>query len=281
MTTPMIVALVLVAIARSAGQGEASEADSGTRMASGEREMAPIPAAQRVVRAWNAALDGHDVAGLNALYADRVLVYGRQLARDEVVASKRTAFSKQPSFRQEIVGDIAVTRDPSGTLIARFGKRSGFGAKLSDVRARLALKPRALEPTMLEVVEESDDATDARLAGKNTSHSQDGGGIGLSSSSCRRVASKAVHALRPVQKAISQAQAAAARSGGGAHYGGITPLDDDSGFTEELGVQTPERFETVVSYAVDRDGKITVTAGGEDVPVPVAGARAVKKACAP
>lgn len=237
----------------------------------------PLEAIRETVLAWSAALDRHDVQALESLYGASVLFYGKPLSRSMVVASKRAAFSKQPAFRQELVGDVAIVASGEGTFTARFTKRAGPADHLADTRASLVLQRQPGNQGGLAIVEETDEATEARRA-KETAHEPKGEGS-LSSRACRQAAAKAVRTLASVQGAITEAQHAAAESRGEAHYGGMTPIDGDDGFTEEWGLQSADRFEAVVSYSVNRSGHLTVTVGAEDVPVPLATARSVEKAC--
>ncbi len=88
--------------------------------------------------AWNRALDRHDVAALDGLYAQDVCFYGQRMTKSAILESKRRALSADGTFQQQIVGDIQVVAVVSGeSAIATFVKRSGDPGHLQDVRARI------------------------------------------------------------------------------------------------------------------------------------------------
>jgi hypothetical protein len=123
----------------------------------------PDAEARRAVQAWSDALDGHHLDALPGLYADRVRFYGRWLPRSAVVAAKRAAFASTTTFRQEIVGEIAITfTEHDDTVRADFVKRSGASGKAHDVRARLGLQKS--DAGGLVVAEETDDVTERQAA---------------------------------------------------------------------------------------------------------------------
>ena len=77
------------------------------------------------------------------------------------IAAKRAALSSTSTFRQEIVGDIAISVEGE-SMMARFRKRSGSAAKMAEVQARLGLLRG--DRGLLVIVEETDDPTESRLA---------------------------------------------------------------------------------------------------------------------
>jgi hypothetical protein len=118
---------------------------------------APDRPAERVLLAWNAALDARDADKLAPLYAPRVIFYGIPKAAKDVLRAKRTAFAKAPDFRQSL-DNVRITSAPNGFEV-RFDKRSGSG-KGSVVPARLFLEAKG---DRLLIAEESDAITDERL----------------------------------------------------------------------------------------------------------------------
>lgn len=102
---------------------------------------------------WNDALDKHDLDKLTKVYAPRVKLYGSELSRAKVIEAKKRAFTEDPTFKQEIVLPITVTK-VDDTYVVTFTKRSG-GTKESIVQARVVVVDGL-------VSEESDASTDKR-----------------------------------------------------------------------------------------------------------------------
>ena len=232
------------------------------RSASAPPGDASEEAAVVVVRAWNDALDRHDLPKLATLYADPVRFYGRMLPMAAVVSAKEAAFRKQPTFRQQILGPISSSGAGDGTLTATFTKRSGENGKLSEVSAKLVLR---LGDRGTWVVVEEADASIAPAA---------------SAGSCEEIVAEAVNVLPAVKRAVAEAQALADKSGGQARFGGMGPNEDeDGGFSASMGLHTDERFEALVRYSVDGKGRLTVSAGGTELELPAATLRSVERAC--
>jgi len=123
--------------------------------------------ARSLVLAWNDALDSHNPAALEGLYADQVRFYGKSLLRSAVVASKRAALSAKSTFHQQIVGDIS-TKVEGDAVTAEFQKRSGSATKMLDVRARLEL--RRGDGGRLVITAETDDVTEHRRDNPTSCH---------------------------------------------------------------------------------------------------------------
>jgi hypothetical protein len=118
----------------------------------------------------------------------------------------------------------------------------------------------------LRVVEETDESSSR--------------GHGATPSSCEAKAAEVVNALPAVKRAVSGAMKDAERSHGAARFGGVGPNDDgQGGFAASMGIQTNERFEARVDYAVDRNGRLTVTVLGADVQPPRDALQSVAQAC--
>ncbi|HVJ22166.1 MAG TPA: nuclear transport factor 2 family protein [Polyangiaceae bacterium] len=216
-----------------------------------------------VVRAWNDALDHHDLERLGTLYRDPVLFYGRKQSKAALVAAKRSAFARHPAFHQEIVGEISLEHVAGGSVSASFVKRSGAGEKRSDVSARLLLSP---DRGGFLVVEETDAPT-----------SRDKNAI---PEGCADKAAEVMQELPEVKRALASAMAEADRSNGFTRFGGIGPNDDGKGgFRAATGIHTDERFDARVEYAVDRKGHLTVTVAGSEVKIPRTALESVARAC--
>src|SRR5262245_52557938 len=96
-----------VASARAAASASSPSASRDEPPTTPEPPLTPEQeAVLRTVRAWNEALDRHDLDALEKLYAGTVRFYGRDRSKAAVIAAKRTAFAKQPKFNQAIVGEI-------------------------------------------------------------------------------------------------------------------------------------------------------------------------------
>jgi hypothetical protein len=218
----------------------------------------------RAVQAWSDALDRHGLAALEHLYADPVQFYGHQHSRSSVIRAKKAAFAKQPDFRQRLIGNIDVQTAPDGTLAASFLKRTEGGGRTLVIGALLRLA-RATDGALL-VTQESDVESEKQSAAGTAS-------------SCVETAAGVVDSLPQVKQAVESAQKAADDSGGSARFGGIGPTEDNDGVSASMGIHTDERFETFVSYSVDKAGRLTVSAGGDDVSVPAPLLRKVASAC--
>ncbi len=242
-----------------------SDAGATAPNASSPAPLSPLDPerVRRVVQAWNDALDKHDVDALRHVYAERVHLYGKDLARAAVLDEKRAALGRSPGFHQSIAGPIALSPSRGGAMEARFEKSSGEPPRVSTVHARLVLTPG--DPGRPVIAEESDESSDGRKPEPVDR--------------CKEVAARVVNALPQVERAMHAAQVAVDRADGAATVGGMMPVDDDDGFEAELGIHTGERFEPSVSYGVDRAGRLTVTVADEDVAPPPDAREAVKQAC--
>jgi hypothetical protein len=181
----------------------------------------PEHPADKVLAAWNSALDHRDASALEPLYAPRVHFYGQWKTAAQVVALKRAAFAKQPDFRQR-VDEVRVKKSDRG-FVALFQKHSGAGFA-ATVAARLTIE-RAGERFL--IAEESDSVTDEHL--KQTEPS-----------SC----SEAAFQIAGSEPAILADQRRVAREFPEAHPGGITYEEDARHLSAALGYFLPERFDT-------------------------------------
>jgi hypothetical protein len=226
--------------------------------------LAPEEAGAVVVRAWSDALDRHDLAKLETLYADSLRFYGRTSTKAAVVGAKAAAFRKRPTFRQQLVGPISSSRTDEGTLTATFTKRSGEDGNLNEVAARLVLR---LGDGGTWVIVEEADASSAPAAPVH---------------GCEEQVAEVVNALPAVKRAVAEAEVAAEKSGGSATFGGMGPIDDpDGGFSASMGLHTEERYEPLVSYSVDGKGRLSVMAEGAELELSAAAMSSVARACRP
>jgi hypothetical protein len=112
--------------------------------------------AEKVLMSWNAAENRHSIDDLRVLYAAEVMFYGQRWTLQQVLDAKRKAFEKEPDFRQRLK-DVKVEQRDERISIT-FEKRSGKALKA--VYGSLELEQR---PDGLKIVDESDEATDAKL----------------------------------------------------------------------------------------------------------------------
>jgi len=229
------------------------------------------------VKAWNDALDSHNVAALGPLYFKHVCYYGRVVALDKVLEQKKDALGAASAFQQQIVGDVRSLQSEGGFLVTRFTKRSGLAARLRNTQARIVLR-RDADSDELRILEEADDSDPvgdstadacARLAWS-----------ALTQERCEDAASRVVNAMPRVKKVVDELTAASTE---GHAMGGIGPQDNGDGtFSASIGAQTPERFEGRVDYTVQRaTGHLAVSIDDTDAPVPESVQRELANACKP
>ncbi|HEX6764650.1 MAG TPA: hypothetical protein VF103_04215 [Polyangiaceae bacterium] len=220
-------------------------------------------AAIETVRDWSDALDRHDLAKLGELYASTVRFYGSPRSKAAVIAAKRAALAKQPGFRQELIGDVTLERQADGAVHASFVKKAGPPEKWLVIGGKLVLTPNGRGYL---VAEEADDETM-----KLDRRSPEG---------CEGVAAEVALGLPAAQKAIDEAQKEADATDGGASFGGFGPqADGDGGFSASMGLYRDDHFEPRFGYSVDKKGRLTVSAGGDDLTVSPDRLKAVEIAC--
>lgn len=196
---------------------------------------APSKAAASFLLAWNAAIDQARSGKLQRLYADEVLYYGTRQAADFVLRHKREALARASS-RGQRVSDVHIARGMNGFVVT-FTKH--YGASLSkSIRARLVLDET---PHGLRIVEETDAATDARLAR-------------APASGCVDALLDAVGEHPYVRADVQRVQ----QAGYGVQPGGLV-YEEESGLVDAAwGYMHPERFETRLWIRVE-EGDFTVT----------------------
>ena len=243
----------------SAAASGGADAASASLLVPDASSSSPEEGARKIVAAWSDALDRHDLAALDRLYAPRVKFYGKDAPKSAVVDAKRRALGPASTFHQSIVGAIDVIRD-GDAFAATFLKRSG-GSRVSDVKARIVVVDHLVR-------EESDAPSDTR-------EKREGRGSG-----CEATASAAVSGLPRVKKVLDDDARELEGKNDGRSMGGLGPIpDDEGGFSASLGVHHSDRYEAQVSYTVDRAGRLSVTIRGEDLPVSSATRSAVERAC--
>jgi hypothetical protein len=249
-----------LASASIAGSATAPDADAPDSVPAEWAVNGPV---WRFVVEWNAALDRHDAEALRAMYADRVSFYGQRRSKAEVIRAKQTAFEAEPDFHQQVPGFIDIRLGVGDYYVARFWKLSGKSDHLSGSNAKLVIGRGDGGPAL--ILEEADE---------DASEKQN--------SACEVTAAEVVNALPQVERSMAHANARADASNGELRVGGIGPQDSNApdGFSASIGLNSDERFETVISYEVDREGRLTVYIASEGpVVVPPAALRKVTRVC--
>jgi hypothetical protein len=222
------------------------------------------PQAWARLKAWNDALDSHNLAGLSALYFSHVCYYGRVVAIDTLLKQKKDALGAGSLFRQQIVGDVKVEQAPGDFLVARFMKRSGTAQRLRDTPSRIVLR-QDTEHGELRIVEEADDS--GQGGGAAADACAQSAWSEVTRQRCEETASRLVNALPRVKKLVDHLLETSTDDHA---FGGIGPEDNGDGtFTASIGIHTQDRFEGRVDYTVNRTtGHLTVRVDDTDVPVP-------------
>jgi hypothetical protein len=268
----------------SSGAGAAQPASSAgpTPSASESPRAAPDPqadAARAFVASWSHALDAHDVARLEKLYAPVVCFYGKVVPRSDVMHAKRAALGARSTFHQTIAGAVEVQRQPDGGVAAIFLKRSGPVDHLRDVAARLVLRSRPGPSGAYDVVEEAD-ATDSPAAAKPdgcASEAWKQSEAADAEDRCEEAVQGVVNELPGVKRFLEEAHR---YEGPERSLGGMGPQEDGDELLYSMGFHTAERYEMHVFYSVDRrTGVLTVMVDGGDEAVPPAARKVVADAC--
>jgi hypothetical protein len=256
--------------ATSAAAATASPAADPSPLSGGLQVLAKV-------RAWNEALDTHNVAALGPMYFKHICYYGKVIALGEALKQKKDALGPASTFHQQIVGDVRFVQSQAGFVVARFTKRSGVAARLRDTPARVVLR-RDADSDELRILEEADD-TGPPVDSTGDACAQSAWSA-VAQGRCEDAASRVVNAMPRVKKVVDELAAA---STDGRALGGMGPEDNGDGtFSASIGVQTPERFEGRVDYTVQRaTGHLTVTVDDADAPVPESAQRELASACKP
>jgi hypothetical protein len=205
-----------------------------------------------MLNAWNAALNAHDADALAQLYAPNLSFYGRDATRAQVVAEKRAAFARAPTFRQ-VLSAIQIVPTPNGGASAAFDKSSGTGPDLARVHGKLAIEARG---AAYAIVLETDEPSEARA-------NED--------QSCLGTAMQVASTLPEVKKSFQAADP-------DARQGGVVYVDEGANASASLGFDHDDHFESVFGIEL-KSGELTVTEYGTPLSVPAADRAKVKAAC--
>lgn len=162
----LIAVLALTACPKKAPVSNDAGADSAAPAPPAPVDAAPpLPTesaveteAHRVTDAWNAAMNAHDLAALEKVYAKRLELYATSVTRAQAIVSKRAAFAKTPTFEQSIADFVLLPADGDGWR-ARFTKQSGPHGHLSSTHALLDF---GFEDGKLVIVRESDEPSEIK-----------------------------------------------------------------------------------------------------------------------
>jgi hypothetical protein len=117
-----------------------------------------------LVESWNKANSDRNSAALVPLYAESVDFYGTRKEVVKVLDNKKSFFSKNPDFSQNIVGDIQIETLSSGEKKCSFVKRVKLKGKETEYPSYLVF---ANEGGSWKINTEGDEVTDANLAKRN------------------------------------------------------------------------------------------------------------------
>ena len=229
------------------------------------------------------------MAELRLVYAERICFYGRVLSRDQVMDAKRRALDAEPSFHQEIIGPVTLERGgPDASIIVSFLKRSGTLGHPHDVPARLLLQQFGWEfgrgvPWL--IFAENDGPTSPARDRCEGAIARDQANIPAVDSRCDQTAATVVQELPEVKAAIAEAHKeikSRSKDEPSIGFGGFGPQPNGNGtYTVVMGINTPERLESIVSYIVDRRaGGLAVAINSGVAPqLPEPARRVVEAAC--
>jgi hypothetical protein len=233
---PLVFLLVVAGCKRTEKEPAPTASSAPAVVASAASADTGEKEAERIVRAWSDALDKHDVAALENVYADSVVFYNLGTKpKKSVLAMKKSALGPKSTFHQQIIDRIDVKK--SGERYeATFTKRSGNGTKLGDTQALIVLSG-----TPLRITEERD--------------------APRPKTSCEDVASDVAWNTEPVKKAMDAVRKELPKYPD-RNEGGIGPEKFEDGTIQaSIGVHQPERFETIASYTVYPNGRLDLNVG--------------------
>ncbi len=116
-----------------------------------------------VVKTWNLAKDKHDTDALAAVYAENIKFYGMNLRKERVMKDTELFFKENPSFTQDVVGDIHISEKGPGVYLAEFNKAARLANNYNSYEAYLVVTDNKAEGRLL-IVTEGDKTTDRNLA---------------------------------------------------------------------------------------------------------------------
>jgi hypothetical protein len=210
-------------------------------------QVTVIEAARRLMNDWNAALNAHDLARLEKLYAPRVSFYGRDFTRDNVTAAKHAALAASPGFKQQLFDIRIASGDQSASVT--FSKASGAAR---PVRARLDVT--CADGAVYSISAEADAPSDA---------------LAQANEGCEAAMYAVAFSLPEVKRALASATDEAP-------FGGLSYPVEAKHYSVAIGYHHEDRFEA--AFVLDwMNGAFTVNQG--DVAVPPAGVARVKAAC--
>jgi hypothetical protein len=210
-----------------------------------------VEAARQLLNDWNTALNAHDVAALEKLYAARVSFYGRSFTRAQVIGAKHTALAASPAFEQQL-SDIRIAPEPNDAAGVTFAKAS---RSAKTVRGRLTIQPS--EGGLYAIATETDAPSEVLANGKE---------------GCEAAMYAVALALPEVKKELANATP-------DSPSGGLSYPTEGTHYSLALGFNHPDRFESV--FFVDwLNGAFSVSPGGGDkLSIPAAALARIKAAC--
>jgi hypothetical protein len=219
--------------------------------------------AYRAVLAWHRALERRELDELAKLYTDQVEVSQITYTKDGALEKKRALFAKYPAFFHELIGKVELAKIAEGRVRASFTLKAGTPDDWEVMPASLEL---TTEPNGSEyLVAGEADAKSLRELELRPA--------------CDAKISEVLNSTPPYLSRQTEIQRSAARSNGHASVGGLPPSPDgEGGFVFSIGHFLPDRFSTLLTYRVDRDGRLTVD-GELEKQISAAQLKAVEEAC--
>ena len=219
--------------------------------------------AYRAFVAWHEALERRDFAKLEQLYDDQVEISQITYTKGGALEKKRALSAKYPTYRQELIGKVELSKTPEGRVRASFTMKFGTPGDWEVMAASLDLAAAPNGSDYL-VAGESDAKSVRELELRP---------------GCEASIGEALHATPAYLRVEAEIQRSADESSGHASVGGLPPSPDgEGGFVFVIGHFLPERFSTLLTYRVDRHGHVTAD-GDIEKKIPPDKLSAVETAC--
>ncbi len=112
---------------------------------------------------WSSAVSDQDLRTLAALYSNKVQVYGKGMAKRQVLKAKLDFYLKYPLFSQRIVGTPNVEKISVTEYLVTFTKQWQTTADVLEVTGYLRFSNATGE---WKIIQETDDITEKRIKAK-------------------------------------------------------------------------------------------------------------------
>ena len=115
---------------------------------------------KELMNQWNAGLNSANATVVSALYAERVVYYRQQMSKGNATVLLSNFFQKNPSFYQQITGEITFEKISDNLVVCNFQKKTTLNGKTTDYPSYLKF---AEEAGNWKILEEGDKITDYNL----------------------------------------------------------------------------------------------------------------------